>query len=37
MLDGAADGPDAADYKSLYRLQDLDLKTTLGKKLGVNR
>ena len=31
ILDGGLDGPDATEYKSIYKLRDLDLKVTLGK------
>ena len=31
ILDGELDGPDTTNYKSIYKLQDLDLKVTLGK------
>ena len=32
MLDGELDGIDTtADYRSIYKLKDLDLKVTLGK------
>ncbi len=30
MLDGELDGPDNIDYKSIYKLEDMDLKVTLG-------
>ena len=31
MLDGELDGIDTTDYRSIYKLKDLDLKVTLGK------
>ena len=33
MLDGEVEDPDTTDYKSVYKLQDLDLKVTLGRDI----